>query len=128
MDPKAFMQSMTVWNWLSLIAILALPFTFINAVLSLKSRYRDWQGTKSKKKFEKRLQQLKSELVQIEDYKKNLPAFFVDILAKAMPLLGLMSAGVLLFMGAFTIFRLPLPGFRIFELLYLVVGIITMMA
>jgi magnesium-transporting ATPase (P-type) len=127
MDVRTIIQGMTVWNWLSLIAVFALPFTFINALLSLKSRYRDWQGIKSKKKFDKRLGQMKSELVQIENHSKNLPAFMINVLAKAMPLLSMFFISMLLFMGAFTIFRLPLPGFWVFEFVYLVTGIIIMM-
>ena len=126
MDIPTIVKGMTLWNWFSLIAILALPFTLLNALLSLRSRYLNWQGIQSKKKFEKRLAQLKAELVQIETHKDNVPAFLIEIVAKAMPLLLLCFTAILLFMAAFAIYRIPIAGFRIFEFLYLGLGLFLM--
>src|SRR3989442_8439689 len=61
-----FVRSMTVWNWIALIAFIFFPLSAWNAFLSLKSRYRDWNGTKNKQKFDKRLRELKAEFAEIQ--------------------------------------------------------------
>lgn len=77
---KAFVESMTIWNWLTLIAFLFFPLGALNAFFGLRSRYRDWKGARTKKGFEKRLKQLEAEWLIIESYKKNLPEFFLYLL------------------------------------------------
>jgi hypothetical protein len=54
MDPKAFIQSMTFWNWLALVLVIPALLGGLNAFFSLKSRYLDWRGTNNRKQFEKR--------------------------------------------------------------------------
>ncbi|HKY55326.1 MAG TPA: hypothetical protein VJM08_13505 [Anaerolineales bacterium] len=72
---KAFFEAMTFWNWLALIAFIVLPLSALNAFLSLKSRYKDWNARQSKAKFEKRISQLKEELSEIHEYRHNLTKF-----------------------------------------------------
>jgi hypothetical protein len=124
MDLKTVMQGMTFWNWLSLCLVLPAILGGLNATLSLKSRYLDWRGIQSKKQFVHRLAQLKVELAQIETHKKNLPAFLVHLSATAIPALGLFFGAVILFIGAFTIFRIPLSNFLVFEFLYLAIALL----
>jgi hypothetical protein len=72
-----FVRSMTVWNWLALIAFIFLPLSALNAFFGLRSRYRDWRGTKSQKGFEKRLQQLSMKMDVNETFKQNIDGYFV---------------------------------------------------
>lgn len=126
MDPKAFIQSMTVWNWLTLIVFPLALLGGLNSFFSLKSRYLDWRGTKTKKKFEKRMRQLETELNKIERYKENPIGFIVQILEDTIRPLGLSFGSLVLFIGAFAIYRIPLPGFLIFEFVYLILSISLM--
>jgi hypothetical protein len=121
-----FIGTMTWRDWIAVIGLIVLPLSALNAFFGLRARYKDWQGTKNKKNFDKRLEQLKAELVQIENYKHNLPAFFLHIMTKAIPLFALCFVSLFLFMGAFAIYRIPLAGFRVFEFLYLGVGLLLM--
>jgi hypothetical protein len=123
MDLRTFIGAMTWRDWLAVIGFIVLPLSALNAFFGLRSRYLDWRGTSTKKKFEKRLRQLKVELANIEASKQNLPVFFLQVLASAMPAIGLCTAALALFMGAFAIFRIPLSGFRVLEFAYLGLGI-----
>ncbi len=73
---KSFIQAMTFWNWLTLIAFCFACISVLNAVFGLRSRYLDWKGGRTRKGFEERLKQLEVEWSIVESYKKNLPEFF----------------------------------------------------
>jgi hypothetical protein len=79
-----FIRGMTFWNWIALIAFIFFPLSALNAFLSLKSRYLDWQGTKSKQAFENRLRQLEVQIFVIGEYRKQPAIFFRDVLDEGM--------------------------------------------
>src|SRR5688500_6887697 len=98
---------MTFWNRITLIAFIFFPLSALNAFFGLRTRFKDWRGIKSKKNFEKRLKELKQELIQIETFRMNLSIFFLEILRRAMPPIALVFLTILAFMGAFAIYRIP---------------------
>jgi hypothetical protein len=120
-----FIGAMTWRDWAAVIGLIVLPLSALNSFFGLRARYRDRRGIKSKKNFEKRLEQLKSELVQIEKYKQNLPAFFLQVLRNAMPTFTLFFVAIALFMAAFTIYAISWPSLRIFEFVYLGLGLLS---
>src|ERR1051325_9520512 len=111
MDIKNFIQDMTVWNWLALIAFIFFPLSALNAFFGLRARYRDWRGTKSKKAFDKRLTQLGDEVRRIETFRNNLAGYFVWVLdALITPLKTFGVAFMLLLLAFFLpgdVFRMP---------------------
>lgn len=121
-----FIQNLTWRDWVAIVGLIVLPLSALNAFFGLRTRYKDWQGIKSKANFEKRLGQLKGELVLIQTFRLNLPMFFLEVLTQAAPMIGLLFAAITLFMGGLTIYRMPWPGFWIFEYLYLLLGITGM--
>ncbi len=72
---------------MTLIAFIFFPLGALSAFLNLKSRYKDWRGTKSKVAFEKRLEQLEIYIYQIRQYRKSPTAFFVHVLHEVVHLL-----------------------------------------
>src|SRR6266403_927540 len=79
-----FIRNMNFWNWLALIAFLIALMSGLNAFLGLKSRFRDWRGTQSKKLFEIRLKQFRQELRIIETFENNLRGYVVWVLDSAV--------------------------------------------
>jgi hypothetical protein len=98
---------MTIWQWMALIAFIFMPFSALNSVLSLRTRYRDRQGIRSKAKFQKRLKELTIETKKIAFYRdhpttlmlmgqetifssgvKFLTAFLLCLVAFALPFLS----------------------------------------
>ncbi|HEV7682406.1 MAG TPA: hypothetical protein VGO68_09825 [Pyrinomonadaceae bacterium] len=77
---KLFIQAMTFWNWIGLIAFCFASISVLNALISLKSRFRDWRGIQSKKAFEKRVKQLERELAQIKGFAAEPPKFYLYLL------------------------------------------------
>ncbi len=71
---------MTIWNWLAVIAFLIALIGGLNAFLSLKARYRDWKGTRNKKQFDKRVDELHTQFFMVEKYKENPTAYFTQVL------------------------------------------------
>ena len=71
--------NMTFWNWIALIAFLIALMSGLNAFLTLRSRYRDWRGTRSKKAFEKRTRDLGKKIQQLTTYKENPTTYFFFI-------------------------------------------------
>jgi MFS family permease len=103
---KAFFEAMTLWNWLALIAFLIALFSGLNAFLSLRSRYRDWKGTRNKKEFEKRIKRLREKLRQLEEYKKNPTEFFIRVSSFIIQCLTLLLLSIACFNVAFLLERL----------------------
>lgn len=114
---------MNFWNWLAIAAFAIALMGGLNAFLSLKTRYRDWRGTRNHKSFEKRLKELRKEFAEVENYHKNKFQFFSRVLEEATKPLVCIVLALILFIGAFAIYRIPLPGFRPAEFLYLVFAI-----
>src|SRR5258706_2746892 len=102
-------RSMTIWNWLALIAFIFFPLSALNAFFGLRSRYRDWRGTKSKQAFENRLKQLSEELDIIETFKNNIRGYFVWVLDAAITPLKTFGLAFMLLLVAFL---LPIDIFR----------------
>jgi len=67
---------MTIWNWIALIAFVIALVSGLNAFLSLKARWLDWSGVRSKKKFDKRLKELKNQIGELVKYQNNPSQFF----------------------------------------------------
>lgn len=93
---KAFLEAMTVWNWLALIAFIFFPVSALNAFFGLRSRYLDWQGQQSKVKFKKRLQQLSRQILLIDRYRKEPQFFALKVLDDASSILVIFLAAVAL--------------------------------
>ena len=98
---------MTIFQWMAVIAFIFMPFSALNSILSLRTKYKDRQGIRSKKKFEKRLQELVIEITKIGYYRdhpttlmlmgqetifsagvKFLTAFLLCVVAFALPFLS----------------------------------------
>jgi hypothetical protein len=96
-----FVNSMTLWNWLALIAFIFFPLSALNAFFSLRARFLDWRATSSKKEFPVRLERLNSLLVEAVHYRRNTSEFFIRVLYDAMwPVLSTFL-GIICFVGAF---------------------------
>jgi hypothetical protein len=91
-----------------------------NAFLNLKSRYRDWRGTKSRKGFEKRLGQLKGEFEVIATFKQNISGYFVWTLDAAVTPLKSFGLAFMLLLIAFLV-----PGDFLRMLFVLIALLIT---
>src|SRR5437016_4191301 len=65
-----FIRSMSIWNWLALIAFVFLPLSALNAFFSLRSRFLDWRGIQNKKKFQARLKDFALQLFLLELYRR----------------------------------------------------------
>lgn len=118
-----FIRSMTVWNWLAVIAFMIALVSFVNAFLSLKARYRDWRGTKSKAAFEKRLEQLRIQWWMLEVYKDNSTKYFREVCSAAASLIpGILSA-MTLFLWAYLV-----SGwiFDFGKIVFVLLGILTL--
>jgi hypothetical protein len=96
---KAFVESMTFWNWLALIAFIFLPLSALNAFFSLKSRYRDWRGAQTRKGFEERLTHLEKEWLIIEVYKKDLAEYFLYLTERLLRPIMMMFLLMVLFIA-----------------------------
>jgi hypothetical protein len=83
---KLFIQAMTFWNWLALVAFIIALLGGLNAFLSLKARYRDWKGTRNKTQFDKRISELTTQFFMMEQYKQDSIAFFTRVLSYASEL------------------------------------------
>lgn len=112
-----FVGNMTVWNWLALIAFIFFPLSALNSFFSLRSRYRDWRGTKSKKAFERRLKHLSEELQVIEIFKNNIKLYFDWFLDAAITPVKTFGLAFMLLLFAFLlpgdIFRTPIGLFAL---------------
>lgn len=96
MDPKTFIQSMTIWNWFALIAFIFFPLSALNAFFGLRSRYLDWQGQQSKVKFRKRLGQLSKQILVIDQYRKEPQVLALKLLDDASTILVIFLAAMAL--------------------------------
>lgn len=114
-----FIQGMTLFNWLTVIAFIFFPLSALNALLSLKSRYLDWSGTRNVNKFNSRLEELMDEWQDIQRYNRNLPKFFLQLLEDIIRPLICLFGSLTFFIGAFAISEFHLPIFRLFEFVYL---------
>lgn len=85
---------MTVWNWISLIGFLVLPFTVANLWFNLSPRYKNWRATRSRKLFDKRIERLEHRLNMAAIQRSNPTNLFVDIAIDILRLL-LFSVGYL---------------------------------
>lgn len=92
-----FLETMTIWNWLALIAFIFFPLSALNAFLNLKTRYRDWRGIQNKKQFDKRIKELKTQFFMTETYKQDSTAFFTVVLWYASELLAPLIIVIALF-------------------------------
>lgn len=109
---KAFFEAMTIWNWFTLIAFCFACISVLNAVLNLKTRFRDWRGTRSRQGFAKRLGQLRGEFEVIATFKQNMNGYFVWVLDAAVTPLKSFGLAFMLLLVAFLVpgdlFRMPL--------------------
>jgi len=84
---RTFVQGMTIWNWLALIAFIFFPLSALNAFFGLRSRYLDWQAPKSKAKFKKRVTELFRQVIRIGRYRKEPQFFYLLVLNNAAVIL-----------------------------------------
>jgi len=110
---KVFIQAMTIFNWLTLIAFLFASISVLNALLSLKTRFRDWRGTQSKKAFEKRVKQLERELVRIQKFAAEPQRFHSYLLERGTRLATSYLIAIAIFMTAFGISVSPFRGLNV---------------
>jgi hypothetical protein len=106
---RQLVGNMTLWNWLTLIAFCIALISGLNAVLNLRSRYRDWWSTNSKAKFQKRIGEFEEHMRKISffrDKPSNLMLLGLEALLHAF-ILTLLAFGLCLF-GV--IFLLALRG------------------
>ena len=104
-----WIQTWTFFNWLSLIAFAFLPFSALNAVLGLKSRWKDWRALKSKDDFEKRIIELEKQIYKIAEYKESPINFLFDSIEFAVfPLISMIAAFILV-IGALSSYISKLP-------------------
>jgi Na+/melibiose symporter-like transporter len=123
---KAFIETMTVWNWLALVAFLIAIFSGLNAFLSLKSRYKDWRGTKSKLQFEDRLRELEKQLTRIEKFKSNPNELYNYVITTALRFMSLFFMACFAFVSAFTFSILPPQHLKFrYQLFAVVMSIIS---
>lgn len=115
---REFIRNMTVWNWLAAAAFFLALLGGLNAFLSLKLRYRDWRGTKSKKEFEKRKTELASQLISLEMHKKDPTTFFVHFLFKATLAASSFLLAFLCFVGANLTITITAIFFKALALLF----------
>lgn len=107
---KAFFEAMTFFNWLTLIAFLFAAISVLNALLSLKSRFRDWRGIQNIKGFEKRVRQLERELRRIKEFADNPSSFHWHLLDMGTRLCGGTLVAIGMFITAFAIYVTPFGG------------------
>lgn len=77
---RAFLQGLTFFQWLALIAFLFASISVINAFFSLKTRYDNWLGMKSKKEFDERIKELQTQVTYLEKHRNKPTVFFVRVL------------------------------------------------
>lgn len=75
-----WIKTWTFFNWLTLIAFVFGTISVLNATLSLRSRYKDWQATKSKEAFEKRLEQLKQQISRIRKIRESTITLATEVM------------------------------------------------
>lgn len=116
MNLRSFIQGMTIWNWLALIAFLFGLVSVLNSFLGLRSRYLDWQGPKSKVKFRKRLRQLSKQVLLIDQYRKEPQVFALKLLDDASTILVLFLATAAFCLCGWLLRSLNPPGTGLFPL------------
>ena len=101
------LANMTIFQWMAVIAFIFMPFSALNSILSLRTKYKDMQGIRNKAKFQKRLKELTIEIKKIAFYRdhpttlmlmgqetvfsagvKFLVAFLLCVVAFALPFLS----------------------------------------
>lgn len=103
-----FIKGMTIWNWIALIAFIFFPLSALNAFFSLKSRYLDWRGTKSKKEFEQRSKQLEEQLAVTLEFIEHPTKLFSYVLHRGLRMFIFFLLGLAFFMCAVFVYASPL--------------------
>lgn len=124
MDIPTFVQSMTIWNWLALVAFIFFPLSALNAFFGLRSRYRDWRGTKSRIQFDKRLKQFGTQLANLEELRADQVKVLVDGIRLILLVLVVTMMAIICFAIAF--FLSLVMRQIIIETLFCISGIVIM--
>jgi hypothetical protein len=115
-----FIKAMTIWNWLSLIAFLVLPFTALNTFFSLRTRFQDWRGVRSKKSVEKRIKQLSAKVRQIGRFSDSRNTFYTYMIDVAMKIALSFLTAFFIFVWVFLIDISPMRMLGVESLLLIV--------
>jgi hypothetical protein len=120
---RAFFASLTLFQWIAVILFPIGLISGLNALLSLKSRYRDWRGIKNLEAFNNRIEFFRKQANLLQRLKKNPTDFFMWLLRQLLP-------GVNCFLLAFILlllsFLFPLPVLNQFLLvLTLLLGVLS---
>jgi hypothetical protein len=74
---RVFFQGLTLLNWLTLIAFVIALISGLNALLTLRSRWKGWRNIRTKAKFEKRMDQFKNLITAVAIFRDAKPDFLI---------------------------------------------------
>lgn len=90
-----WIQTWTFWNWITIILIIPALVGFLNAILSLKSRFTDWKAKRNKELLKKRLLELEQDAIDTKFYHREPATLLIDLLYKLdSPVLSIMISFV----------------------------------
>jgi len=95
------LKSLTIFNWMAIIAFIFLPLSALNAFLGLKSRYNEWKPARNKKNFEKRVKEFSLRFNKIIRWRSSMMDLFIELLDDAMPIAMSLLAAFFLFFVSF---------------------------
>lgn len=111
---KGFFESLTLFQWLALIAFIFGTISVTNAFLSLKSRFRDWNGTRNQAAFKKRVEELQKQITTLEGYRKNPLTYFFRITRYIVLTIFMWSLSFAFFITAFALLQIPMEPWSLF--------------
>ena len=98
-----FIQALTWRDWIAILGLLVLPLGALNAFFGLRTRYKDWQGTKTKNDFSERLRQLNDWLNEAADFHSDLNKFILRAMNDAVLPIELVIAALFFFISGYAL-------------------------
>lgn len=109
---NALIATMTFWKWIALVGFLIALIGGLNAILSLRSRYKDWKGTRTRKQFEERLEELQEQFKRVEAFSQKPRAYFLYVITQILSVVLLCMMSLIVLLTAFILYILSADTFN----------------